>query len=96
MLATVIHVVVLGFAATKCVGMLISPVCHSEFMLRFCFVIGAMVLLASLLLAIEAGLWAAAYLAVGVLPDSRSAMLYSLGAITSYGHVESFWLLAGD
>jgi hypothetical protein len=36
--------------------------------------------------AIEGSAWALAYLLLGALPDSRSAMLYSLGAMTTYGH----------
>ena len=36
--------------------------------------------------AIEAGAWAAAYQALGALPNNKSAMLYSLSAMTSYGN----------
>jgi len=60
---------------------------------------GLTVLLATLLLAFEAGLWAAAYRGLGALPDGRSAMLYSLNALTSYGHTElrlaPHWRLMG-
>lgn len=95
----VMHVIVLGFATTKSVAILSHPARRGEFMLRFCVVIGAIAFLASLLFAIEAGLWAAAYQYVGALPDSKTAMLYSLGAITSYGHVDVFleprWRLMG-
>lgn len=31
--------------------------------------------------------WGVVYVAVGALPDARDAMLYSLNAMTSYGHV---------
>ena len=72
----VVHVVVLGFATTKSVAILSLPARRGEFMLRFCVVIGAIALLASLLLALEAGLWAAAYRHVGALPDAAAAMLY--------------------
>src|SRR5208283_4031788 len=34
----------------------------------------------------EASLWATLYIWVGALPDEVTAMLYSLSAITSYGH----------
>jgi hypothetical protein len=62
-------------------------------------VMSATTLLATSLHAIEAGMWAAAYRLLGALPDSRSAMLYSLSAITSYGHaslfLENHWQLLG-
>ena len=47
----------------------------------------------------EAGIWAFAYKALGALTDYRTAMLYSLNAITSYGHtnvsLEDYWHLMG-
>ena len=50
-------------------------------------------------LALEAAAWAGLYLWLGALPDWRDAMLYSLGAITSYGHADVFledrWRLLG-
>jgi hypothetical protein len=54
--------------------------------LAFGLVMGATTLLASCLHAIEAAIWAVAYRLLGALPDNKSAMLYSLDAITSYGH----------
>lgn len=43
--------------------------------------------------------WAAAYRFLGAIPDDRSAVLYSLNAITSYGHtnlqLEARWELMG-
>jgi hypothetical protein len=56
-------------------------------------------LLLTLLHAAEAGAWAGAYVALGALPDFASAMLYSLSAMTSYGHANVFlakhWQLMG-
>jgi hypothetical protein len=57
----------------------------------FAFVMGATTLLATLLHAIEAGIWASLYWILGALPDGKSALLYSLGAMTTYGH-EPFYL----
>ncbi len=34
----------------------------------------------------EASVWALVYLQIGALPDYQTAMLYSLNALTSYGH----------
>jgi hypothetical protein len=43
--------------------------------------------------------WAAAYRLLGALPDNRSAMLYSLSAMTSYGHgtifLDPHWQMMG-
>jgi hypothetical protein len=54
----------------------------------FVVVMGLTTLSVSVLHGIEAGMWAAAYRSLGALPDIKSAMLYSLNAITSYGHIE--------
>ena len=65
----------------------------------FATVMGTVTLLATTLHAFEAGIWAGAYLFIGALPDGTSAMLYSLNAITSYGHanlvLEDHWQLMG-
>jgi hypothetical protein len=54
---------------------------------------------ATLLHGIEAGIWAVAYRVLGAMPDNKSALLYSLSAITTYGHSEvylaSHWRLMG-
>src|SRR5258708_40217898 len=50
------------------------------------FHIGATALLVTMLHAVEGFIWAMAYCLLGALPDNKSAMLYSLNAITSYGH----------
>ena len=59
----------------------------------------AFTFIATLLHGLEACLWAVLYLAVGALPDARSAMLYSLGALTTYGHhpvyLADHWQLLG-
>ena len=65
----------------------------------FMVVMGATTLLATSLHAVEAGIWAIAYRVLGALPDGKSAMLYSLNAMTSYGHtnlnLEDHWQLMG-
>ena len=57
------------------------------------------VLLLTVLHAVEASAWAGAYVALGARPDLASAMLYSLSAMTSYGHANVFlakhWQLMG-
>jgi hypothetical protein len=49
-------------------------------------IIGATSLSATILHAIEGAIWASAYRFLGASADNRSAMLYSLNAMTSYGH----------
>lgn len=65
----------------------------------FAKVMGAATLWATILHALEAGIWAGAYLFLGALPDYQFAMLYSLSAMTSYGHANLFlenrWQLLG-
>lgn len=66
---------------------------------RFILGIALIALGAAALHSFEAGLWAMLYLGLGALPDAATAMLYSLGAITSYGHVAVFledrWKILG-
>jgi hypothetical protein len=58
------------------------------------------VLCASMLHGLEASIWAAAYALLGALPDKKSAMLYSLNAMTTYGHANLdlalHWQLMGS
>jgi hypothetical protein len=65
----------------------------------FVMVMGATTLLVTILHALEAIIWGAAYRLLRALPDNKSAMLYSLNAITSYGHtnlnLEEHWQLMG-
>ena len=49
-------------------------------------IISCVTLSAAVLHGIEATLWAFVYRFLNALPDFRAAMLYSLNAITSYGH----------
>jgi len=65
----------------------------------FVLVVGGATLLATSLHGLEAILWAIAYRHLNALPDNDSAVLYSLSAITSYGHanlvLEARWQLMG-
>jgi hypothetical protein len=68
-------------------------------MLRFAMILGTTVLVATMLHAIEGALWATAYRITDALPDNASAMLYSISAMTSYGHsnldLEARWQMMG-
>src|SRR5271157_2946238 len=65
----------------------------------FVVVLAATTLLATCLHGLEATIWAFAYQLLGALPDYRSSVLYSLNAMTSYGHtnlaLEDRWHLLG-
>jgi hypothetical protein len=65
----------------------------------FVLITGLTTLVVTTLHALEASIWALAYRLLGALPDNRSAMLYSLNALTSYGHInlslEDHWHLLG-
>jgi hypothetical protein len=65
----------------------------------FVTIVGAATLSATILHAGEASIWASAYKFLGALPNFRIALLYSLNAITSYGHTnvnfDDHWRLMG-
>lgn len=85
-LASVIHVIGLG-AIELCVERCLMRTGKvRNRMIRFAVAVGVTVLLATALHAVAASIWAGAYLWLGALPDERSAMLYSIGAMTTFGH----------
>jgi hypothetical protein len=95
----VIHVLGLGLIGRRMVAVSDPTIERRHPAVRFVVVVGAATLLATSMHATEAGIWAAAYRFLGALPDQRRAMLYSLNAITSYGHasvsLENQWELLG-
>jgi hypothetical protein len=98
-LTLVIHVCGLALIAQRGVGFMSVSQDRRSFMPKFAAVMGGTVLLATLLHGAEAAIWATAFRFLGGLPDNRSAMLYSLSAMTSYGHANLFlkgrWQLMG-
>jgi MFS superfamily sulfate permease-like transporter len=95
----VIHVLGLGLIRHKAARASGSTMHRRHRNTMFMLIMGATTLLATVLHAIEAGLWAVAYQLLDALPDYKSAMLYSLNAITSYGHtaldLKEHWYLMG-
>ncbi len=75
------------------------PVGHGVSILRFAWVMGMTVAFIIGLHVMQAAVWAAAYVMLGALPDAREAMLYSIGAMTTYGHAQVFlaaeWQMLG-
>jgi len=70
-----------------------------SFLVGLSIILGAATLVAIILHAIEAAIWAGVYQALGALTDSKSAVLYSLSAMTTYGHehfdLANHWQLMG-
>lgn len=99
LLNIVIHVFGLVFINDAVVFILKDIAERRRFMVKFTEVIGAAVLLMILLHTIEAFTWAAAYWMLGALPNYKTAMLYSLSAMTGYGHANVFlpphWQMMG-
>jgi hypothetical protein len=95
----VIHVCGLALISERVVGVLGESVDRRSVMPKFAVVMGSTALLTTLLHGIEAAIWAGAFRFLGALPDDRSAMLYSLSAMTTYGHANLFlkaqWQLMG-
>jgi hypothetical protein len=60
---------------------------HSQYSPSFAnLIIGGTALSATILHGMESAVWAIAYRFLGASTDNKSAMLYSLNALTSYGH----------
>lgn len=96
----VIHAFALAFADER-VSFVLNRNAKNRLPRRIsALIMGTMGLFAAILHGFEATLWAAAYLLLGAIPDKKSAMLYSLNAMTSYGHtkvhLESHWELMGS
>src|SRR5215469_4881545 len=98
-LTAVVHVCGLAVIADQVLTIVGEPTVRRRFLLRFTIAMGTTSLLATLLHGIEAMFWAAAYRILGAVPDRRTAMLYSLSAMTTYGHANIFlearWQLMG-
>lgn len=95
----VIHVVGLGLVSQRAVRLSRRTSEHHDPIAAFAMVMGVTTMLATFLHALEAGMWAVAYQLLSALPDFKSSMLYSLNAMTSYGHtslqLEARWQLMG-
>jgi hypothetical protein len=98
-LTVVIHVLGLGLINERIARRVTHGVNPRHLTALFVAVMAAAALMVTVLLAFEGAVWAAVYRIVGALPDNRSAMLYSLSAITGYGHANIFldphWQMMG-
>jgi hypothetical protein len=98
-LTVVIHVLGLGLLNVKAIQILARPKARHHPFSVFVLVMATMTLLATALHASEAAIWAMSYQLLGARPDYKSAMLYSMGAMTTFGHagvfLEDRWQLMG-
>jgi hypothetical protein len=98
-MSVVIHVVGLMFIYREVIRTMSIAVVRRRFAPMFVLVMGMVALLATVLHGLEGTLWAVAYRLLGALSSDQSAMLYSLSAMTSYGHANLFlkehWQLMG-
>jgi hypothetical protein len=98
-ITVIVHVLGLGLITQKAILFYGNTEKHRHPTATFAVAVGTVALLATILHAIETGIWAIAFRLMGTMPDFRSAMLYSLGAMTSYGHqnlvLEDRWRLMG-
>lgn len=95
----IFHVVGLGLFNVRLDKILSRFKDHRRYDFIFVLVMAVITMWATFLLAVEAGVWAIAYRSLGALDDTKRAILYSLGAITTYGHSDLYlaehWRLMG-
>ena len=98
-LNVVIHVFCLALFTAKLENMLAGLKSHRHFVPFFALVMGIAVIFVTGLHIIEGAVWAAAYRYLGAIADNKSAMLYSLSALTTYGHanisLQDKWQMMG-
>jgi len=99
LLTVALHVLGLGVISQRVIELCGPAEQRRHPIAAFALIMGTTTTLATFLHGIEAGLWALAYLMIGALPNFKTAMLYSLGAMTTYGHENLFlnggWQLLG-
>jgi len=81
----IIHVFGLAALHERVVGVVSHFIERRHYTAMFAAVMGIAVLLVTLLHAIEAWVWASAYWLLGAQPNLRLSVLFSLGAMTTYG-----------
>jgi hypothetical protein len=98
-LTVIIHVLGITFVSERALRVSRTMIERRPPNTAFVVITGAATLFVTCLHGLEAGIWALAYLYLGALPDAGTCMLYSLNAITSYGHASislaGHWELMG-
>ena len=85
-LTVLLHAHGLGAIGKEVHAKLIKPDRSRKLSSSLTYIIGGTALSVTILHGFEGVIWAGAYRLLGALPDDRSAMLFSLNALTSYGH----------
>jgi len=85
LLNVIVHVFGLAFIYDGFTALLRKIGRKRTFMVRFAVAMNTAVFLIVALHGLEAVTWALAYLWLGAFPDAKSAMLYSVGAMTGFG-----------
>jgi hypothetical protein len=93
-LTVLIHASGLGIIDNQVMSTLGSVRSPGKFLATSILAVGGAVLSVTILHGLESAIWAEAYRILDAVPDNKSAMLYSLNAMTSYGH-ENLQLAAG-
>jgi hypothetical protein len=95
----VMHVLGLSLIGAFVLGDYASILRNRTVSVDFVMVVGITAVLTILLHALESTIWGAAYVLLGALSDRKTAMLYLLGAMTTYGHANIYlnpqWELLG-
>jgi hypothetical protein len=98
-ITVIFHVIGLVFLNERVIGAKRLFKKGGRNLLTFALILGVATLIAILLHAVEAVIWAGVYEILGALPDGKSALLYSLSAMTTYGHehfdLANHWQLMG-
>jgi uncharacterized membrane protein len=99
-LSVLVHVFGLGYAYQKAIEVFRRKMHTRHPSALFAVIMSGVIFVATTLHAVEAALWALAYLFLSAQPDFKAAMLYSLGAMTTLGNggeiMEERWLLLGS
>lgn len=99
LITVIFHVIGLVFINERVIRGKRFLASRRSFLVGLSIILGAATLGAIVLHAVEAAIWAVLYQALGALPDSKSAVLYSLSAMTTYGHehldLANHWQLMG-
>jgi len=85
-LTVVIHAYGLGWINRVFTSALIVAVRLRNFRAASSLLVGGTALSVTILHGLECVIWSSSYLYLGALQGSKAAMLYSLNAMTSYGH----------
>jgi hypothetical protein len=94
----IIHALGLGFINRSAVEIFDRKMDGRYPTASFAAVMSVVILSATILHALESAIWALSYQALGAQPDYKSAVLFSLGAMTTFGNAVSLqerWQLMG-